>query len=118
MKLDLTALVTACFAVAVSMPPVGLVVHRHAGGELPHVHAGPDGDAPHDAPDLDDDDHEYAGDHDPAPGLHVAPTGHEWHTHATFPDNSCVRTEIQTSNPKAPCFAKPGKNPVQPPDGI
>jgi outer membrane receptor protein involved in Fe transport len=37
---------------------------------------------------------------------------------AQFSDNSCVRSEIQTRNPDAPCFAKPGKSPVQPPDSI
>ena len=37
---------------------------------------------------------------------------------AQFSDNSCVRSEIQTRNPAAPCFAKPGTNAVQPPDSI
>jgi hypothetical protein len=84
MRRNLAAMVTACFAVAVSTPPVGLVVHHHAGGELPHVHAGLGDDPAHDAPDLDDEDHDHDG-HDPAPGLHVARTALEWHTHATSP---------------------------------
>jgi len=98
MRPNLAALVTACFAVAVSTPQVGVVVHHHAGGGLPHVHADLDDDAPlhvhhHDASDLDDDDdHDHPGDQigarDPAsegPGLHVARTPLEWHTHATSP---------------------------------
>ena len=97
MRPNLAALVTACFAVAVATPQVGVVVHHHAGGELPHVHADLDVDAPlhahhHDASDLDDDDHDHPADHigagDPAsegPGLHVARTALEWHTHTTSP---------------------------------
>ena len=95
MRPTLAALVTACFAVAVSTPQVGVVVHHHAGGGLPHVHADLDDDAPlhvhhHDASDLDDDDHpgDHPGDRDPAsegPGLHAARTALEWHAHATSP---------------------------------
>jgi hypothetical protein len=97
MRPHLAALVTACFAAAVSTPQVGVVVHHHAGGELPHVHADLDDDAPqhvhhHDASDLDDDDHDHPEDQigapDPAsegPGLHVAWMPLEWHTHATSP---------------------------------
>jgi len=96
MRPTLAALVTACFAVAVSTPQVGVVVHHHAGGGLPHVHADLDDDAPlhvhhHDASDLDDDDDhpgDHPGDRDPAsegPGLHAARTALEWHAHATSP---------------------------------
>ena len=90
MRLDLAALVTAFFAVAVSTPPVGVVVHHHAGGELPHVHADLDDDAPHRAlhdAALDlDDDHDHPHDEvGEGPGLHVARTALEWHTHATSP---------------------------------
>src|SRR5215472_8267914 len=79
MRLDLAALVTAFFAVAVSTPPVGVVVHHHAGGELPHVHADLDDDAPHralhDAASDLDDDHDHPHDEvGEGPGLHVART--------------------------------------------
>ena len=45
----LAGLLAACFAAAVAVPEVGLVAHRHAGGDLPHVHIHPDGpgDEPH-----------------------------------------------------------------------
>lgn len=106
MRFNLAALVTACFAVAISTPPVGVVVHHHAGGELPHVHAGLDDGAPHavhhhDASDLDDDDPD---DHDPAgegPGLHVARTAFEWHTHATSPFHPAAPAE-RTSPARSP----------------
>jgi len=46
----LAGLLAACFAAAVAAPEVGVVAHRHAGGDLPHVHIHPDdgADEPHD----------------------------------------------------------------------
>jgi hypothetical protein len=107
MRPNLAALVTACFAAAVSTPQVGMVVHHHTGGELPHVHADLDNDAPqhlhhHDASDLDDDDHDHP--QDPAsqgPGLHVARTALEWHTHATSPfHRAAPRPRTDVSRPQ------------------
>ncbi len=39
MRSHLAALVAACFAAAITTPDVGLMVHRHAGGDIFHVHA-------------------------------------------------------------------------------
>jgi outer membrane receptor protein involved in Fe transport len=44
-------------------------------------------------------------------------TNTDWRE-AQFADNSCVRREEQSADPSAPCFAKPGRSAVTPPDGI
>ncbi|HXJ36395.1 MAG TPA: hypothetical protein VMS22_20355, partial [Candidatus Eisenbacteria bacterium] len=37
---------------------------------------------------------------------------------AQFADTSCVRGQEQSTNPNAPCFSKPGKTGIDPPEGI
>jgi hypothetical protein len=109
MRPTLAALVTSCFAVAVSTPQVGVVVHHHAGGELPHVHADLDDDAPHhahhDAASDLDDDHDHPHDQvREGPGLHVARVALEWHTHATSPFHRATpaqRTDVSRPQPVA-----------------
>jgi len=81
------ALVAACFTVAVSTQPVGLEVHRHAGGALPHVHleleeAGPFHDHDHD---HDDPDAWSEPDGEGGSRLHAASAPWTWHGHATSP---------------------------------
>jgi outer membrane receptor protein involved in Fe transport len=44
-------------------------------------------------------------------------TNTDWRE-AQFSDNSCVRSEMQSRNPAAPCYVKPGKTPVTPADSI
>jgi hypothetical protein len=120
MRSRLAALVAGCFAAAVSMPEVGLVVHDHAGGEHVHVHAnlaaGPhhhdDDDHDHHHP-ADDHDHDHLEDHhdevehhrehddDHAdPGLSAAGAGRAWHSHAAQPFHRVVCSE--TSAPPRP----------------
>jgi hypothetical protein len=87
MRSPVAALVAACFALSVSTPQVGLVVHHHADGELPHVHPGfEDGDHHHEWGSHDD---HFDDDHDGAaadlPVLRGAHARFEWHGHAMSP---------------------------------
>lgn len=78
MNARLAALVALLFAAAVATPELGLVVHRHAGGDHLHIHAGP-GERPrhaHDAPVVHDDHHahhDHAANHEP----HDGPAAHD-----------------------------------------
>jgi hypothetical protein len=97
MRSPVAALVAACFALSVSTPQVGVVVHHHADGELPHVHPGFEDGAHHHEwgthDDHFDDDHfdddHFDADHDGAaadlPVLRGAHARFEWHGHATSP---------------------------------
>ena len=44
-------------------------------------------------------------------------TNTDWRE-AQFADTSCVRSEEQSTNPNAPCFVKPGRSAVDPPESI
>jgi len=95
MRSRVAALVAVCFATAVSAPQVGVVVHRHAGGDLPHVHLGLDEDAPphhHDHDDAGDDDHDHQEPAPAGPGIRAGSAGWEWHSHATRPFHRAARS--------------------------
>src|SRR4029450_9477968 len=77
----LAGLLAACFAAAVAVPEVGVVAHRHAGGDLPHVHTHRD--------DAAEEFHEHAvavPDHHGGHHRHHHHHHHDHHhgTHARF----------------------------------
>jgi hypothetical protein len=133
MRSRLAALVAGCFAAAVSMPEVGLVVHHHAGGEHVHVHAnlgeGPhhhgDEDHGHHHP-ADHHDHDHLEDHhdevehhhDHAdPGLSAAGARWAWHSHAAQPFHRVVRSEASTLPRPLPVTRLAGAPPAGHPIG-
>ena len=115
MRSRLATLIALCFGAAISTPDVGLMVHRHAGGDQFHVHADlEDGPHPHHHDDEDHDhrhpayDHDHleyhhhdeAGHHhhhelgdDDGPGLSAADPAWTWHSHATRPFHRAVASQ-------------------------
>jgi len=91
-------LVVVCFAAAITSPD-DLVIHRHAGGDHPHLHAWWEpGEAHehHDHDDLDSDDHDHpdhAHDASGIPTLAMAGAGWAWHAHWKDSFQRCAAPE-------------------------
>jgi hypothetical protein len=95
-------LIAACFAAAISTPDVGVLVHRHAGGDAFHVHAELEEHSHHHAEDHESEPaahdhreahqlHHEAEDHEfDGPGLSDAGAEWTWHSHATRPFHRAV----------------------------
>ena len=122
----LAAVLAAVFAAAMIVPPDGVVVHRHAGGDHAHIHtdlvsgAHPHEDGHHDEHgdhEHGDHDHEYGDhhehgdhhaeaqhgdDHEQTVALSVAPHGGAAHFHTTLLFRQAVSPPPAAATPPRP----------------